>query len=110
MTADRAELVKWLDRDQPVLVISEASAVLPGWKELGRKIPRDLALVGVFLADFSGATAGVRQNHRSAGGVAVAIRAGQLQPNKFGVLEIPTTTLVEGTWFEGAACPAVKQA
>ncbi|MEI8259797.1 MAG: tetratricopeptide repeat protein, partial [Deltaproteobacteria bacterium] len=45
-----------------------------------------------------------------AGGVAVAIRAGQLQPNKFGVLEIPTTTLVEGTWFEGAACPAVKQA
>ena len=48
---------------------------------------------------------GVRQNHATVGALAVEILAGQLQHNKFGVPEIPTTTFVEGTWFDGASCP-----
>ena len=76
-------------------------------REMRLNVPRDLAFVDVFLEDFGGATAGVRQNHRTVGGVAVEILAGQLQHNKFGVPEIPTTTYVEGTWFGGATCPAV---
>jgi LacI family transcriptional regulator len=52
----------------------------------------------------------VRQNHQTVGAVAVEILAGQLQHNKFGVPEIPTTTFVEGTWFDGATCPAVRKA
>lgn len=107
--ADRAELEEWLDRYQPDVVISKGSFVLPVLKKLGRKIPRDVAFVDVFLEDFSGATAGVRQNHQTVGGVAVEILAGQLQHNKFGVPEIPTTTHVEGTWFGGASCPAVAK-
>jgi LacI family transcriptional regulator len=47
----------------------------------------------------------VRQNHETVGAVAVEILAGQLQHNKFGVPDIPTTTFVEGTWFDGASCP-----
>ncbi|MEO0054859.1 MAG: hypothetical protein RLZZ50_806, partial [Verrucomicrobiota bacterium] len=31
--------------------------------------------------------------------------ASQLQHGKYGVPEIPTTTFVEGTWFDGATCP-----
>lgn len=40
----------------------------------------------------------------------VALLAGQLQRNKYGVPEIPTTTFVEGTWFDGATCPPRKPA
>ncbi len=95
----------WLDRNQPEVVISKGSFVLPTLRKLGRRIPRDLAFVDVFLDDFSGRTAGVRQNHETVGAMAVEILAGQLQQNKRGVPEIPTTTYVEGTWFDGATCP-----
>ena len=52
---------------------------------------------GVFIEDFRGATAGVRQNHRTVGAVAVEILAGPLQHNPFGVSETPMTTCVEGS-------------
>jgi LacI family transcriptional regulator len=59
----------------------------------------------VFLEASDGKVAGVRQNHATVGELAVEILAGQLQHNKYGVPEIPTTTFVEGTWFDGATCP-----
>jgi LacI family transcriptional regulator len=107
--ADRAELERWLKRYKPEVVISKGDFVLPMIKEMGLKIPRDLAFVDVFSEDQSGLTAGVRQNHRTVGAVAVEILAGQLQHNKFGVPEIPTTTYVEGTWFDGASCPMPRK-
>ena len=55
--------------------------------------------------DTTGRTAGVRQNHEEVGALAVEILAGQLHHNKFGVPDIPTTTFVEGTWFDGTSCP-----
>ena len=98
---------KWLDRHRPEVVISKRSFVQTALQELGIEIPRDLAFVDVFLEDTTGAMAGVRQNHRTVGALAVEILAGQLQHNKRGVPEIPTTTYVEGTWFHGASCPVL---
>jgi LacI family transcriptional regulator len=106
--AERAALEKWLRHYKPEVVISKGDFVRPVLRDMGLKIPRDLAFVDVFLEDFGGATAGVRQNHQTVGGVAVEILAGQLQHNKFGVPEIPTTTYVEGTWFDGASCPPAR--
>jgi LacI family transcriptional regulator len=68
-------------------------------------VPRDVAFVDVFLESNDGRTAGVRQNHEALGELAVEILAGQLHHNKYGVPEIPTTTYVEGTWFDGVTCP-----
>ncbi|MGH8020591.1 MAG: hypothetical protein ACREIA_20370 [Opitutaceae bacterium] len=48
---------------------------------------------------------GGRQNHDTVGALAVELLAGQLQHNKRGVPEIPTTTYVEGTWFAGRSLP-----
>ena len=59
----------------------------------------------VFLEEGDGAVAGVRQNHQTVGALAVEILAGQLQHNKYGLPEVPTTTFVEGTWFDGRTCP-----
>jgi LacI family transcriptional regulator len=105
VTVDPDPFKDWLRKYEPEVIISKGSFVLPQLQRLGRRIPADLAFVDVFLTDFTGRTAGVRQNHETVGALAVEILAGQLQHNKFGVPEIPTTTFVEGTWFDGASCP-----
>src|SRR6185436_17924108 len=88
------------------ILISKWSFVQPRLAELGLSVPEDVAFADVFLESYDGSVAGVRQNHETVGELAVEILAGQLQHNKYGVPEIPTTTYVEGTWFDGKTCPA----
>lgn len=102
---DPKAFIAWFKRYRPEVIVSKASFVLPILKKMGLSVPEDVAFVDVFLTDFSGVTAGVRQNHETVGALAVEILAGQLQHNKYGVPEIPTTTYVEGTWFNGRSCP-----
>ena len=102
---DPASFAHWFERHRPDVIISKGSFVVPQLKALGIEVPRDLAFVDVFLENPDGTTAGVRQNHETVGAVAVEILAAQLQHNRFGLPAIPTTTFVEGTWFDGATCP-----
>lgn len=100
-----AAFEQWFTTHRPEVIISKASFVMPLLKKMGLRVPGDVAFVDVFLADTRGTVAGVWQNHTTVGALAVEILAGQLQHNKFGVPEIPTTTYVEGTWHDGATCP-----
>ena len=100
---------RWFETYRPEVIISKGSFIQPRLAELRLRVPRDLAFIDVFLDDFSGRTAGVRQNHRTVGELAVEILAGQIAHNKFGVPEIPTTTYVEGTWFDGGTCPTAAR-
>jgi LacI family transcriptional regulator len=102
---DQEAFVEWFEKYRPEVIISKSAFVLPALKKMGLSVPEDVAFVDVFLEDFSGKTAGVKQNHTTVGGLAVEILAGQLQHNKYGVPEIPTTTYVEGTWRDGESCP-----
>jgi LacI family transcriptional regulator len=96
---------RWFNHHRPELIISKWSFIQPRLTELGLRVPRDVSFADVFLEKFDGSVGGVRQNHATVGELAVEILAGQLQHNKYGVPEIPTTTFVEGTWFDGATCP-----
>ncbi len=100
----------WFKKHKPDVILSKRSFVQPCFDSLGLSVPQDVAFVDLFLDQFDGATAGVRQNHAVVGQLAVEILAGQLHYNKYGVPEIPTTTYVEGTWFDGATCPPRKAA
>lgn len=108
VAVDTAEFGAWYQKHRPDVIISKASFVLPALKELGLRIPEDVAFVDVFLDEFSGKVAGVRQNHEAVGALAIELLASQLQHNKYGIPPIPTTTFVEGTWFNGATCPRVS--
>jgi LacI family transcriptional regulator len=105
VTVPPAMFSEWAKKYRPEVIVSKASFVQPLLGELGLRVPRDIAFADVFLENFDGTTAGVRQNHATVGELAVEVLAGQLQHNKYGVPEIPTTTFVEGTWFSGASCP-----
>jgi LacI family transcriptional regulator len=105
VVVDEESFSKWLEKYKPEVILSKASFVLPVLEKLGLRVPRDIAFVDLFLEDFDGKQAGVRQNHEAVGALAVELLTSQLQHNKFGVPEIPTTTFVEGTWFDGNSCP-----
>lgn len=98
-------LDRWLEKHRPEVVISKREFIQAGLKKLEWRIPQDIGFADLFLDDFSGKTAGVRQNHETVGALAIEMLAGLLQHNKRGVPEIPTTTYVEGTWFDGRSLP-----
>jgi LacI family transcriptional regulator len=103
--ADLESFSRWFDRHRPEVIISKGSFVLPLLERMRLKVPQDVAFADVFLEELSGATAGVRQKHRTVGATAVELLAAQLQHNRVGLPGIPTTTFVEGTWFDGRSCP-----
>lgn len=105
VTASTADFKKWYEEHRPEVIVSKRAFVQPCLYELGLRVPEDVALVDLFLEDTDGAVAGVRQNNRAVGELALEILADQLHYHKFGVPEIPTRTQGEGTWFDGATCP-----
>ena len=96
---------KWMRKYRPDAILSNSAFVQPVFEALNIRIPEDVAFVDLFLSDFTGACAGVRQNHERVGALAVELVSAQLKHNKLGIPEFPTTTFVEGTWFSGATCP-----
>ncbi len=104
-TVDTELLARWIERHKPDVILSKTSFVAPALEKLGLRIPRDIAFVDLFLEDFTGAQAGVRQNHEAVGARAVELLTTLLQHNKFGIPESSTTTFVKGSWYDGASCP-----
>jgi LacI family transcriptional regulator len=100
-----AALSAWLDAYRPQVILSFGHFVLGSLKALGRSIPKDVAFVETFLEGTDGVFAGIHQNCQRVGELAVEILAGQLHQHVYGVPSIPTITLVEGTWFDGASLP-----
>lgn len=105
MAVSVEKLDMWLRRHRPEVILSYAPFVRTPFAKLGVKIPRDLAYVDLYLETGDGRIAGIRQNCDRVGEVAIEILASQLQQHSYGLPRFPTTTLVEGTWFEGDTLP-----
>lgn len=100
-----AEFQAWFAAHRPDGLLSYRPFVAPALAALGLGIPRDFAFVDFFLEQFDGRTAGVRHNCARVGELAVEIVSNLLQQHSYGIPEFQTTTLVEGTWIEGASLP-----
>lgn len=101
----RRALEDWLQRYKPEVLISWGPFILPRLRELGLSVPGDIAYIDVFLEDTNGSTAGVRQNCHRVGACAVEALADQIEHHVVGIQPVSLTTLVEGTWFDGATLP-----
>ena len=95
----------WLQKYRPEVLFSRESFIQPSLTKLGLAIPKDFAFAEIFIESTDGRIAGVRQNCLRVGELAVEILAGQLHQNIQGLPSPPTTTYVEGTWFDGASLP-----
>lgn len=98
-------LASWLDRHRPDAILGSFAFLGGPLRELGVSIPRDLAFVDLFLANGDGQIAGVRQSSERVGGIATEMLVGLLQQNICGEPAVPTATLVEGVWCDGASLP-----
>lgn len=105
VTVPTPELRTWLDRYRPEVILSYSPFVVPALLALGLNVPADIAFVDTCLYEFDGRTAGVRHNCRRVGEVAIELVANQLQQHSHGVPALQTTTLIEGTWMDGASLP-----
>ncbi len=101
----REPLDSWIRKHRPEVLLTKTDFVASALRDMGLKIPGDIALIDLFLDDETGKVAGVRQNYSAVGEAAIELLAAQIQHNKLGVPEIPTTTYVEGSWVAGASCP-----
>lgn len=101
----REEFEPWFEEFRPDALISYGPFLQPRLAAMGLHVPRDVAFADLFLREYDGKTAGIRQNCRRVGELAVEVLASQLQQNTFGLPSFPTTTLIGGTWIDGASLP-----
>jgi len=95
----------WYREHRPDVLISHGPFVRSQLAALHLSVPRDVAFADILLEDEGGKVAGVRQNCRRVGELAVELLASQLQQDNLGIPRFPTCTLVEGTWCQGRSLP-----
>jgi LacI family transcriptional regulator len=105
-SSEEAAFAKWFRNQRPEVIVGLSPAILSRIMQLGLSIPQDVAFVDLCLEDTVSGVAGVRQNGEIAGEVATALLVTQIQQNLFGIPAVATSTMVDGTWIEGASMPA----
>ncbi|MBK9990951.1 MAG: LacI family DNA-binding transcriptional regulator [Verrucomicrobia bacterium] len=101
----RRTLEDWLQAYKPEVLISWGPFLLPRLRELGLSVPSDIAYADVFLEDTNDSLAGVHQNCQRVGACAVEAIADQIEHHVVGIQTVSKTTLIEGTWIDGASLP-----
>lgn len=109
LSRQKTTLAEWLKRQQPdVLLISDIE--MPGMmRELGYRIPRDIAVAGTTVLDIPGVDAGIDQHAEAIGRIAVETLLKQMNVNERGEPRYPTRILVEGRWKDGDSLPPKRR-
>jgi DNA-binding LacI/PurR family transcriptional regulator len=105
LSRQKDELGRWLKRHRPdALLISDIE--VPGMlRELGYRIPQDIALAGTTVLDLPGVDAGIDQHAEAVGRTAVETLLKQMNVNERGEPRFPSRILVEGRWQDGGSLP-----
>lgn len=99
--ACRDAFERWLDKEKPDAIIS--NTFFDTWlRELGRKVPEDVAFASLGLDPNEGGRSGISQRPRQIGAAAVDLVAGQIYRNEYGIPPIPSTVLVPPVWIDGS--------
>jgi LacI family transcriptional regulator len=103
--SDKAKqlLHKWLKQHRPDAILSAVIAVPVMIRELGYRIPQDIAVAG--SSRDVPVDAGINQNPEAIGRIAVQMLVSQINLSERGVPEVPCRTLVESFWQDGRSMP-----
>jgi hypothetical protein len=99
---DVDQIVSWLKREKPDVIITPAADVLAGTLEdAGWKIPGDIGLALLACPQLGDVNSGVFQNGKMIGALAVDTLISMVERHERGLPEQATTLMVEGQWNEG---------
>jgi DNA-binding LacI/PurR family transcriptional regulator len=97
-------LLQWLKKHQPDAVLT-TDAEIPGLiKELGYRIPKDIAVAGTTIYDIPVDT-GIDQHPEAIGRIAMEMLVKQINMGERGEPEDPCRILVESRWQDGKSLP-----
>jgi DNA-binding LacI/PurR family transcriptional regulator len=102
------ELETWLRQGRPEVVVAVDASLKSRIEALGQCVPADIAFVKVGIEDDEDSLCGIVANFEAIGALAVEQLIGCMHRNEFGLPANPQTITVEGTWREGASCPALS--
>lgn len=100
---DRKQWASWYNSFKPDAVITGDLSVAEDIEATGLKIPSELAVAVLANDQPSEHWAGINQNDRVIGSVAVDTLVGMLHRNETGVPALPHRILLESTWRDGAS-------
>ncbi len=103
------KILKWIERQQPEVVVSEHHRVYGVLKGAGYSIPRDLAFVQMNWTPAFSPCSGVKNRNHLQGEIAVNLLNSKLTTNDFGIPKDPITHLVKNRWVEGESLPSLVE-
>jgi DNA-binding LacI/PurR family transcriptional regulator len=101
-------LQKWLEQHRPDAVLSAVIEIPEMIRELGYRIPQDIAVAG--SSRDVPVDAGINQNPEDIGRIAVQMLVSQINLSERGVPGVPCRTLVESSWQGGNSMPDCSNA
>jgi len=113
---DEAEIMRWLRKEKPDVVISPGCEVLHAMLlRRGWRVPEDIGLAWLACTRPGHPCSGIFQNGQLIGATAIDTLIGLVERHERGLPEQATTLMVEGRWNEGrtlrplaAAAPMAK--
>ncbi len=101
----RAALERWLQKHRPDAVLATVKEVPAMLREIGVRIPKDLAVAGSSILDLP-LDAGINQNSEMIGRIAVETLISQINLNERGQPLAPCRILTESFWQDGWSLPS----
>lgn len=101
----RQYLERWLHKHRPDAMLTMVGKVPTLLRELGVRVPQDLAVAGTSVLDLP-FDAGINQNSEMVGRIAVETLISQINLNERGQPVAPCRILVESLWQDGKSLPS----
>lgn len=100
------EIQAWLRKNRPQIVLGEG-ILLEAIRDMGWRIPEDVAYMSVDRGPEYPHIAGLNQRHELHGVVATDLVVGQLLQNRRGLPEVPRCVSVQACWAPGDTAPSL---
>lgn len=109
LSQQKQALLQWLKQHKPDAVLTSDIEVPGMIRELGYRIPEDIAVAGTTVVDIPGADAGIDQHSEAIGRTAVEMLLKQINVNERGEPHYPSRILVESRWKDGTSMPPASK-
>ena len=103
----RTRLAAWMKREKPDAILTDMPILRGMLQGLGIRVPQHVGLATTSVLDGC-ADAGIYQNSKEIGRVAVQLLISLLHHNETGIPEICREVLIEGRWVDGKTLPLRK--